>query len=219
MAGESIYQRKELREHIFTIPDTYIGSVENIKKNQYIYDNKTDKIVSAEINYNQGLYKIYDEILVNAADQYVRLSVDKSGKKIVPVTKIEVNINPAEGWISVYNNGSGIPTGIDKKEGIHHPELVFSVLLTSGNYNAKEEKIVGGRNGYGSKLTNIFSDKFIVETVDENRGELYKQVSEKNMTVINKPIIKPYKGEPFTRITFYPTLSRFGITSEKYPAE
>jgi DNA topoisomerase-2 len=218
MAGEqSIYQRKELREHIFTIPDTYIGSVENIKKNQYVYDNKTDKIISAEINYNQGLYKIYDEILVNAADQYVRLSVDKSGKKLVKVTKIEVNINPAEGWISVYNNGSGIPTGIDPKEGIHHPELVFSVLLTSGNYNEKEEKIVGGRNGYGSKLTNIFSDKFIVETVDENRGEIYKQINEKNMTVINKPVIKPYKGEPFTRITFYPTLSRFGITSGKIP--
>ena len=44
------------------------------------------------------------------------------------------------------------------------PELIFGHLLTSSNYNDQEKKVVGGRNGYGAKLCNIFSTEFIVET-------------------------------------------------------
>ncbi len=37
-------------------------------------------------------------------------------------------------------------------------------------------QVTGGRNGYGAKLTNIFSTEFIVETCDGQRGGRYKQV-------------------------------------------
>ena len=37
------------------------------------------------------------------------------------------------------------------------PEMIFGHLLTSTNYEKDEKKIVGGKNGYGAKLTNIFS--------------------------------------------------------------
>jgi len=36
--------------------------------------------------------------------------------------------------------------------------------LTSSNYNDTEEKVTGGRNGFGAKLTNIFSTEFQIET-------------------------------------------------------
>lgn len=36
-------------------------------------------------------------------------------------------------------------------------------------------QIVGGRNGYGAKLANIFSTEFTVETCDGQRGRRYKQ--------------------------------------------
>ena len=49
------------------------------------------------------------------------------------------------------------------------PELVFGHLLTSSNYDDKEKKVTGGRNGYGAKLTNIFSKKFIVKCGDSKR--------------------------------------------------
>ena len=42
------------------------------------------------------------------------------------------------------------------------PELIFGHLLTGSNYDDDEKKVVGGRNGYGAKLANIFSRKFIV---------------------------------------------------------
>jgi DNA topoisomerase-2 len=35
------------------------------------------------------------------------------------------------------------------------------------------KKVTGGRNGYGAKLTNIFSKKFTVETVDAKKKKKY----------------------------------------------
>ena len=36
--------------------------------------------------------------------------------------------------------------------------------MTSSNYDDKQRKVTGGRNGFGAKLANIFSSKFIIET-------------------------------------------------------
>ncbi|CAE8691232.1 unnamed protein product [Polarella glacialis] len=91
------------------------------------------------------------------------------------------------------------------------PELVFGHLLTSDNYDDSEKKVVGGRNGYGAKLTNIFSTQFVLETADSSAGKKYKQVWEKNMGVCNKPVISNNKTEDFTQVTFYPDLKRFGM--------
>ena len=49
------------------------------------------------------------------------------------------------------------------------PEMVFGHLLTSSNYDDLEKKVTGGRNGYGAKLTNIYSKKFIIETADSEK--------------------------------------------------
>ena len=59
-----------------------------------------------EIETIPGLYKIFDEILVNAADNYWR-----SGK----TKNIKVNINEYDGSISIYNDGPGIPVAIHKE--------------------------------------------------------------------------------------------------------
>lgn len=48
------------------------GSVEPVKEQQWIYDTELEKMVQKEISYVPGLYKIYDEILVNAADNKQR---------------------------------------------------------------------------------------------------------------------------------------------------
>ena len=56
-----------------------------------------------EVSYVPGLYKIFDEILVNAADNKQR---DKN------MDTIKVVIDRERGRISVYNNGRGIPIEI-----------------------------------------------------------------------------------------------------------
>mgnify|MGYP003337788961 CR=1 FL=1 len=67
------YQRKTDKQHILDNPDTYIGSVENVESDMWIYDDSTDRIVSRSIDYNPGLYKLFDEAIVNARDHSKRM--------------------------------------------------------------------------------------------------------------------------------------------------
>lgn len=71
---EQMYQKKSQLEHILLRPDTYIGSVERITDNMWVCEKTevegaepTFKMVQREVSYVPGLYKIFDEILVNAA--------------------------------------------------------------------------------------------------------------------------------------------------------
>lgn len=48
---------------------------------------------------------------------------------------LKVEINQKEGFISVWNNGKGIPVAIHKEHNIYVPELIFGHLLTGSNYN------------------------------------------------------------------------------------
>ena len=69
-AIEDIYQKKTQLEHILLRPDTYIGSTEKQQQKMWVHDGTAIKL--ADIDYVPGLYKIFDEILVNAADNKVR---------------------------------------------------------------------------------------------------------------------------------------------------
>ena len=84
-------------------------------------------------------------------------------------------------------------------------------LLTSSNYDDKVKKITGGRNGFGAKLTNIFSKKFEVETLDSKRKKFYSQVFLKNLSEIRAPEIKAISGDEtdYTKVTFEPDLKKF----------
>ena len=113
--------------------------------------------------------------------------------------------------ISVYNNGDGIPIIEHKDHAVFIPELIFGHLLTSSNYDKNEKKITGGKNGFGSKLTNIFSSSFRIETIDTSRKLKYVQLFEKNMTIKHPPIITSCSAKPYTLIEFSPDLKRFGI--------
>ena len=70
-----------------------------------------------------------------------------------------------------------------QKEKMYVPELIFGTLLTSSNYNDDDKKVTGGRNGFGAKLTNIFSKKFEIECADSKRRKLYRQTYKSNMTI------------------------------------
>ncbi|NXK48681.1 TOP2A topoisomerase, partial [Chauna torquata] len=119
-----------------------------------------------DVTFVPGLYKIFDEILVNAADNKQR---DKN------MSCIKVTIDPENNTISVWNNGKGIPVVEHKVEKVYVPALIFGQLLTSSNYDDDEKKVTGGRNGYGAKLCNIFSTKFTVETACHEYKKLFKQ--------------------------------------------
>ena len=63
LSVERIYQKKTQLEHILLRPDTYIGSVEEAAQPMWVYDEEKDAIVSRQVSFVPGLYKIFDEIL------------------------------------------------------------------------------------------------------------------------------------------------------------
>ena len=125
-----------------------------------------------ELTFIPGEFKIFDEIVVNAYDQFIRTS-ESEDEKISKVTEIRINVSKETGEITVFNDGEGIPVTVHPIEKIYVPEMIFGELLTSSNYDKDEKKHVGGKNGYGAKLTSIFSTKFNITTVDHREKKKF----------------------------------------------
>uniref|UniRef100_A0A7N6AEH1 DNA topoisomerase 2 n=1 Tax=Anabas testudineus TaxID=64144 RepID=A0A7N6AEH1_ANATE len=202
LSVERIYQKKTQLEHILLRPDSYIGSVEPVTQQMWVYDEEVG-LNCRDVTFVPGLYKIFDEILVNAADNKQR---DKS------MSCIKINIDVENNTISVWNNGKGIPVVEHKVEKVYVPALIFGQLLTSSNYDDDEKKVTGGRNGYGAKLCNIFSTKFTVETACKDSKKTFKQTWFNNMGRAGDVSLKPFDGEEYTCITFRPDLPKFKMT-------
>ncbi|RDA91634.1 hypothetical protein CP533_0054 [Ophiocordyceps camponoti-saundersi (nom. inval.)] len=196
------YQKLTQLEHIIKRPDTYIGSVEKTDQQMWVFNQTTSQMEYRNITFVPGFYKIFDEILVNAADNKQR---DDS------MTQMKVNIDRSTGEISVENNGKGIPVVIHDKEKIYIPELIFGHLLAGSNFDDNEQKTVGGRNGYGAKLCNVFSNEFTLECQDSEHGKRYKQTWTNNMQKMQKAKITSSKSADFVRVTFKPDYERFGM--------
>jgi len=210
------YKKLTHIQHILHRPSTYIGSIEKTTELMYImdYSNPDEPmIVKKNIEYIPGLYKIFDEILVNATDHDTRLTVKRNqgDMSIIGVSNIKVDIEKDTGKISIYNDGDGIHIVEIEEHGCYAPELIFGQLLTGTNYNDTEERIVGGQNGYGAKLANIFSTEFTIETIDKSRNLKYVQTFSNNMTDKTEPKITTYSSKPYTRISFIPDYKRFGL--------
>lgn len=200
---EETYKKMSQHEHVLHEPDNYIGSIYPDEINMWIYDEEKNYFVQKTVVIPPGLYKIFDEILVNARDQTI---VDKTCRTI------KVTINQKKGQISVWNDGKGIPVEIHKEHNVYVPDLIFSNLLTSSNY-ATKKKTVGGKNGIGAKAANIFSKEFIVETLDSNNHKKFIQKYKNNMFDKEKPVVETVsKSETsYTKITFTPDYERFEL--------
>ena len=207
-------QQKTDKQHILDNPDTYIGSVETVDSNVWIMNESNDRIIEKNISYIPGLFKLFDEGIVNCRDHVVRMQskIEQNVENSLPVTYIDVAIQD-DGTIVMINDGNGIDV-------VHHPEyktwvpeLIFGHLRTSTNYNKEEKKIVGGKNGFGFKLVLIWSTSGSIETVDHIRGLKYTQEFKDNLDTICPPkITKASKAKPYTKITFKPDYKRLGIT-------
>ena len=125
------YEKKELRQHIYDTPDTYVGGVDIISNNLPVYDASENKIIFKEIEYIPALLNIFNEILVNARDQIIRLE-NSNDSNIHKVTNLKIKFNSNN--ITIKNDGNGISVEEHKKEKMFIPQLIFGELLTSTNY-------------------------------------------------------------------------------------
>jgi DNA topoisomerase-2 len=203
----SAYKKQTHREHILSLPDTYIGSVETAPEEMFVIEGEKfkPKMVSS---FNPGFYKLFDEILVNAHDHVVRTRQ----KQLQPVKNITIEVSEDNTTISVLNDGEGIDVLQHPEYKCWIPQMIFGELLTSTNYEKSEKKLVGGKNGYGVKLVNIFSKEFSIETVDSKTNKKYTQTWSNNMTVVQPPTIVSSKVKPYVSIKWTPDFARFGMT-------
>lgn len=190
------YKKYTQIEHILARPGMYIGDTKCTTSECWVVDLETNMAVFKMCKWNPGIFKIFDEILVNAVDEVQR-------NKSVKCIKTEIN----DKFVSVYND-SGIPIETHPEYNIYIPELIFANLLTSSNYDDSVKRTTGGLNGLGAKLTAIFSKTFTVETA--KAGKKYVQTYEKNLSIIGKPVITTSSKE-YTKITFYPDFEKFGV--------
>src|SRR5210317_2206874 len=192
-------------EHILKRPDSYVGPVELGSEPYWILNGSS--FTKKNLKYSPALLKIFDEILVNA--------IDRNSMYPKNVTQISVTIDKDTGSVTIENNGplGGIGVRMHEKEGLWNPELTFGHLLTSTNYDDSKKRIVGGRNGYGAKLTNIYSSDFSIVIKDHESKQTYSQQWSNNMTTCDKPKIKKHSGATSSvSITFIPDWKRFGMS-------
>jgi DNA topoisomerase II len=196
------YERLTHVEHILKRPDTYVGSLQ--PESTTYWTRVADHFEPTVCMVSPALVKIFDEVLVNAIDQY-----SLHPKK---VSRIDVEVT-AGLRISITNWGVAVPIKKHEKErgsdgsALWIPELIFGHLLTSSNYNDDEQRVTGGRNGYGAKLANVFSSEFRIKIADGKK--VYEQRWSSNMGRAEPPVITKLEGPSYVSVTFVPDRTRF----------
>lgn len=204
----SKYKKYEQIEHVLNCSGMYIGSIDQVTRNEFVYDQEKNLITRQDITVPQGLERLFIEGITNASD-----NVGRSKRNKVNPGIIQIDMN--ENVISITNGGVSIPVEIHPEEGVYVPEMIFGSMMTSSNFDT--EKHEAGANGLGVKLINVFSKKFEVEIVDSVSKLSYYQKWEKNMSIRHEPVIMSSKKSSYVKITFEAELERFGY--EIYPKD
>lgn len=185
------------------------------------------------VSYAPAWLKMFDEVLVNALDQMVKMSGEDPADRVTRIT-----IGFTDGRFRVENNGRGIPCEYHKVGGCWLPELFMGRLFQSSNHVKRAgtvDEIVGGVNGIGSKIPQLLSTEFTLETYDLARKRWYYQQWRNKMTLREDPKIFRTKvtpanaslqdipgvlaarAYPHTTVAFAPDYSHFGYTEAAPP--
>ena len=206
-------------EHLLRRPDMYIGSIVTEKNHEmFLWSDEKESMIWSSIKYNPGLFNIIREIGANAID-----NKSMSGVKGAPkMSYISFALNQQDGSISIENDGNFIRVKKENYEykdpyttetivnNIYPAELYFSYFRAGTNFNDEEKRRNAGRNGYGSKATNVFSESFLIEHSDPENGLELSVEYRDNLGFRGVPEITKYaRKTPYTRITFVPDYERF----------
>ena len=175
--------------HVYQIPDTYIGGAKPQLHKALLLENL--KLIEKEISLPEGVQRVFLEILSNAGD-----NCDASRRAGINPDRIDVVANSNE--ITIRNYGLHIPVKkigiknekgnskvIEYTEGLEDwywlPAFIFGVFRSSNNYDKGVKRMGCGRNGFGAKITNIFSKKFQVVVEDPDSKNRFCGIWRDNM--------------------------------------
>lgn len=195
---EEKYTAMTEREHILSRSGMYVGSIKEEENQVFIYDADENKMTMKDVVYSPAMLKLFDEILSNSCDEFRR-------KDNMGLTEIEILVDQINNYIIIRDNG-GIPIVKHKEAGVYVPEFIFGQLRTSSNYDDSEDRNVIGTNGLGSVLSNIFSERFIVESADKKNK--LKVEWKNNMETKSEPKIDKC-SDHYTETKFLIDFKRF----------
>ena len=140
----------------------------------------------------RGLHHLVYEIVDNSVDEAL------AGY----CKNIFVDINPGN-YITVTDDGRGIPVGINHKAGKPAVEVVFTVLHAGGKFGGGGYKVSGGLHGVGASVVNALSTWLEVDIYHE--GQIYNQRYERGKVCYPLKIVGKCDPEKTgTKVTFQP---------------
>lgn len=187
----------EAVDHALQNPDMYFGDIGIKQINGYGYDVEDNVIYKNKSTISFVLLKMVDELLMNVTDNALRSQRSKT-----PMTFMNVSINKNTHRITICNDGLSIP--LKKMNGKYYPEIAFTNLFTSSNFN--DNRTGAGKNGVGASITNVMSIKFIIDIVCS--GKRYSQTITNNCKQIDPPVITKTKVDDYVCISFIPDMVR-----------
>lgn len=196
------YKKLDQITHCHERPDMYVGNTRPERLEWFMPDLHSFQFKPEVFHFSPALGKIADEVLVN--------SFDNIHRKDSRTKNIKISYNMETGEVTVWNDGATVPVVEHEEHKIPIPTMVFGHTLTGENYNDKVSRLGGGRNGWGAKLTNIFSSKFSIRCNDTRNGQLLEQTWTDNMGKTDGPVLKTTRlKNDFTEVTFVPDWKRF----------
>jgi len=157
-----------------------------------------------------GINHCLNEIIDNAIDE--ALAGFCKNIKII----IEEN-----NYLTVFDDGRGIPVDVLPKYGVSALEIVMTKLHAGGKFTASAYKVSGGLHGVGASVVNALSSHLIVEVARD--GVLFRQEYKRGTPLYKvKKVEKSILGlsaKSGTAVSFLPDSEIFKETIEvNYPA-
>ncbi len=155
---------------------------------------------------HKAMHHLFAEVIDNSMDEAV------AGH----ASWIEVDLDE-EGYLSVIDNGRGIPVDPHPKfNNVSALEVIMTTLHAGGKFDGDAYETSGGLHGVGISVVNALSDDLIVE-VARNR-QLFSQRYSKGLPQSGLEALGEVHNRRGTKIRFHPDPEIFGKNAKFNPA-